>query len=150
MGMLTYCIDRNIRLSDWKNFRDEVVQTSRLTNGTAFNTMASIKTERVAQSVVTQLSHNDVVELLTLEWESLPSALRMMISQLCNVGNFSGNVRKNVQRLDRNLNGKLLKDKEKFEHSTNVRVENASGARYVKRTISGSEAGARKKYQLLK
>jgi hypothetical protein len=147
---LKYCFDRNIRLSDWVKYKDEEVQNKRVTGGSAFNSMANIKTEKIAQQVVTQLSHDAVVDLLVLEWEELPGALRMCISQRCNEANVSGNVRKNIQRLNQKLNGKLLKEKEAFEASTNVRVEGPNGVKYVKKVISGSEAGARKKYQLLK
>jgi hypothetical protein len=150
MLLITFLLDRGIRLSEWRKYEAEVAQLTRVTAGTTFNTSIHAKTEKQAQAIVTQLSHDDVVELVANEWGKIEGVLRMAISQKCNEANVSGNVRKNIQRLDRRLNGKLLRAKEEFVIKTRTRVEGPNGVRYVERGISRSEVGARQKYQLLK
>jgi hypothetical protein len=149
MSLMIYLLERNIRLSEWENYTDEGIQATRGVSGTTFATMSASKSDKMANHVVSQLSHDKVVQLVASEWEKLPSVMRLLISDKCHNANCSGNARKGIQRLDKLLGGRLL-TQEKFELKSRVRVESESGARYVDRRISGSEAGARKKYQLLK
>lgn len=104
----------------------------------------SVNAEKVAKQIFAQLSHIETVNLVAKEFERYPADLRLMLRTLCNTGNCSGNVRKNVQRLNELMGGKLLREDE--GRTFNVRKEGKDGAFYKKVKINEAVAGAKRKY----
>lgn len=105
--------------------------------------------DKMARLIFSQLSHDKVVPLLAREFNELPARVRLELRDLCNGGNASGNVRKNVQRLDNLMGGKLLKDKDQNLYQQ-VRVETIDGAHYKRQVVNPAVAGAHRKYQKVK
>lgn len=134
-GLLTFKLLRNnVPLSQWKTFKPE----ERYSYGGANNA------EKVAKQIFAQLSHIETVNLVAKEFERYPSDLRLILRTLCNTGNCSGNVRKNIQRLNELMGGKLLREDE--GRTFNVRKESKDGAFYKKVKVNEAVAGAKRKY----
>ena len=124
---------RNVPLCRWESFVD-----SGMFYGQSKNP------DKTARLIFGQLSHEAVVRLLAREFNELPPQVRLALRDLCNTGNASGNVRKNVQRLNDMLDGKLLADKRAL--TFNERVETLDGVRFRRRVVNPAVAGATRKY----
>lgn len=138
MSLVLQMLAFNVPLSQWRSYEPR-------TSGAGF--FSSKNTDKIAQSVFSQLSHESAVELVAKEFDSLPAAVRLQLRTLCNAGNGSGNVRKGVQRLDRLMGGKLLREEE-FRQRMNVRVEGLD-AKYKSKVVNPAVAGATRKYGIL-
>ena len=102
-------------------------------------------TRKIAQIILKQCGHADVVELIAREFSSFPDALRLDFRTLANDQSASsGNVRKGLQRLNDRLGGKLVR--EDIQQSFNVRVETVDGVTYRRKRVDGAVAGAKRKY----
>jgi len=139
-ALLFNLVSLNVPLSHWRQYAN----SDQRSGGVGFS-LAGKKSEKIAQSVITQLSHNETVSLVALAWDFMPANVRMLISTLASQANCSGNVRKNLQSLNEMLSGKLLK--QEFERTYRVRVEGADGARFVQKKVNEAVAGAKRKYQ---
>ncbi len=138
LSMTMHLLHFNRPLHTWKE------QGELTTAGAGFSSRSS-DARKVAQSILSQLSHPLVVDLLAQDYDRLPSAVRVMFNDLCNMGNASGNVRKNIQRLDRLLKGKILRQVHDGQF-INERVETRVGVVYKKRRVNEAEAAAQRKY----
>jgi hypothetical protein len=102
-------------------------------------------TRKIAQLILKQCGHADVIELVAREFNSFPDALRLDFRTLANDQNAaSGNVRKGLQRLNERLGGKLAR--EETHRSINVRVETVDGVSYRRKRVDEAVAGAKRKY----
>jgi hypothetical protein len=135
MSVLMQMIAVNARLCDWETF----VSDGR-------GTWSSKQPEKIAKAIFSQLSHVKVMELVVREYDGLAAQIRMELRELCNTGNASGNVRKNVQVLNDRLQGRLLAE-EKFTRYSNIRKERQTGVSYERKAINEAVAGAKRKYQ---
>ena len=136
MSMALEMLAFNVPLSQWRSYIPRE-------SGAGF--FSSKNTDKVAQSIFTQLSHESAVELVAREFDSFPADLRLRLRTLCNAGNGSGNVRKGVQRLDRLMGGKLLREEtfaERFQQKTR------DG--WKSRVVNPAVAGATRKYGIIK
>jgi hypothetical protein len=129
----------NVPLSQWEQYQPR-------NYGAGF--FSSKNTDKAAKLIFSQLSHDKAVALVAKEFELLPPDLRMRLRTLCNEGNGSGNVRKGIQRLDKLLDGKLMRE-EAFRQKMNIRVEGVE-ARFRSKTVNPAIAGATRKYGILK
>ena len=127
----------NVPLSQWRKFEAE----GRC--GTVWH--GGKNTDKTAAAIFAQLSHEDAVALVAREFNSYPSDLRLTLRTLCNAGNGSGNVRKGVQRLDRLMGGKLLRDDKHVEH---FQTKTRGGWR--SKAVNPAVAGATRKYGIVK
>lgn len=109
-------------------------------------TWSSKQPEKMARLIFSQLSHPKVVDLVVAEYGHLDAQVRLELRELCNTGNASGNVRKNVQVLNQRLGGKLLAE-EKHVQFTNLRKEGLNGVTYERKAVNEAVAGAKRKYQ---
>lgn len=135
--VLLRMLHRNVALSQWESFIDGA-------DGAGF--FAGGKNpSKTAQAIFTQLSHEKVVQLLVVEYDGLPEQVKLEFRDLCARGNASGNVRKNVQRLNDLLGGKLLRSQAFVAH-VNTRVEGIDGAGYKRKAVNPAIAGATRKY----
>lgn len=127
----------NVPLSQWRQFEAD---------GRAGTSWHSGKnTNKTAQAIFSQLSHDDAVALVAREFDSYPADLRIILRTLCNAGNGSGNVRKGVQRLDRLMSGRLLRDE---THVERFQVKKRDGWKSV--SVNPAVAGATRKYGIVK
>lgn len=158
MSLIITMIDQNASLSTWKKFSVEkglppiTRGQSTLRSGTTGFGMSYKDPRKYAKVIMPALSHPDAVELVALEWEALPSALRIELGSLANdCQSYSGTVKKNITRLDKQLGGKLLRETQGSGVKISERVEKHGEDKATRRskTISGSEAGARRKYGIL-
>lgn len=102
-------------------------------------------TRKIAQIILKQCGHADVVELVAREFNYFPDSLRLDFRTLASNQNAaSGNVRKGLQRLNEKLGGKLLR--EETQAYMNVRVETVDGVKYRKQRVDSAVAGAKRKY----
>lgn len=85
MSMVLEMLAFNVPLSQWRTY---VPRKS----GAGF--FGSKNTDKVAQSIFSQLSHESAIELVAKEFDTFPADLRLRLRTLCNAGNGSGNVRK--------------------------------------------------------
>ena len=135
MSIILRMIGCNARLADWENFPEE-----------GRGSWSVKQPEKAAKILFAQLSHPKVVDLVVAEYDALPPQVRLELRELCNTGNASGNVRKNVQLLNQRLGGRLLAE-EKFTRTVNVRRETIDGVRYDRKAVNEAVAAARRKYQ---
>jgi hypothetical protein len=126
----------NVPLSQWRTF-------DRPHQGAGF--FDERKLDKTAQDIYRQLSHDEAVTLVAKEFESLPPTLRLLLRDLCNKGNASGNVRKGVQRLDRLMHGKLLREE---THEQIFQAKTRDG--WKSKTVNPAVAGATRKYGIVK
>ncbi len=127
----------NVPLSQWRSFD---------ANGrprTAFH--IGKNTDKVAQAIFSQLSHDEAVSLIAKEFDGFPADLRLRLRTLCNDGNGSGNVRKGVQRLDRLMSGRLLKKDAHVEH---FQAKTRDG--WKTKVVNPAVAGATRKYGIVR
>lgn len=127
----------NVPLSKWRKFEAEGRA------GTVWH--GGKNTDKTAAAIFAQLSHEEAVALVAREFDSYPSDLRMILRTLCNAGNGSGNVRKGVQRLDRLMGGKLLREE---THIERFQAKTRDGWR--SKTVNPAVAGATRKYGIVK
>lgn len=127
----------NVPLSQWRAFEADRQA------GAGF--FSSKNTDKIAQSIFSQLSHDAAVELVAREFEGYPADLRLILRTLCNAGNGSGNVRKGVQRLDRLMGGKLLREE---THAERFQAKTRDGWR--SKVVNPAVAGATRKYGIVK
>ncbi len=102
------------------------------------------KLEKMAQTIVSSLSHQKAVELVARDFHLMPEVLRIQVRTLCHNDNMSGNVRKGVLRLNALMKGELLKKETSVR--VNERVEGRDGAFYKQRNVNPAVAGAAQKY----
>ena len=127
----------NVPLSQWRDFE----ASGR--SGTVWN--GGKNTDKTAAAIFAQLSHDETVALVTREFDSYPADLRLSLRTLCNTGSGSGNVRKGVQRLDRLMGGKLLREE---KHEEYYRSQTADG--WQSKRVNPAVAGATRKYGVVK
>lgn len=127
----------NVPLSQWRKFEAEKRE------GTGWH--GGKNTDKTAAAIFAQLSHDEAVALVAREFESYPADLRLVLRSLCNNSNGSGNVRKGVQRLDRLMGGKLLREEKHTEH---FQVQTRDGWR--SKRVDPAVAGATRKYGIVK
>lgn len=139
MNLVLQMLAFNVPLSQWRTFEPR-------TNGAGF--FRSKNTDKIAQAIFSQLSHESSVELVAKEFDSFPADLRLQLRTLCNSRNCSGNVSKGVTRLDRLMNGRLLREEE-FKQRVNVRVEGLD-VHYRSKVVNPAVAGATRKYGIVK
>ena len=135
MSLMFQMIAVNARLSDWESFKQD-----------GRSSWSPKQPEKLAREIFSQLSHPKVVELVVAEYEDMPPQVRLELRELCNRGNASGNVRKNVQVLDQRLKGRLLAS-EKHVQFTSVRKERHNGVGYERHEVNPAIAGAKRKYR---
>jgi hypothetical protein len=127
----------NVPLAQWRKFEAEGRA------GTVWH--RGKNTDKTAAAIFAQLSHEEAVALVAREFDSYAADLRLCLRTLCNAGNGSGNVRKGVQRLDRLMGGKLLREEEHTEH---FQVKTRDGWKTTK--VNPAVAGATRKYGIVK
>lgn len=137
-GIVLRMIHRNVPLSQWETFVDG-------SDGKGFSS-AGKNPGKTAGIIYSQMSHEATVRLLAKEYESLPEQVKVEFRELCNSGNGSGNVRKNVQKLNTLLGGKLISSKQEIVF--NERVETIDGVSYRRKKVNPAVAGAIRKYAL--
>jgi hypothetical protein len=142
MSVLMQLLGRNKPLHSWETFEEPIKTTS----GSGFSWALEKNPEKTARSIFSQLSHEAVVRLVANEFEQLPAQVRLELRDMCNTGNASGNVRKNVQRLNALLDGKLLREGTHDKRTVNTRIENLDGAFYKQTSVNEAEAAAQRKY----
>ena len=98
-----------------------------------------------ATTTLTRAGHDDAVELVAREFDIYSADLRLILRTLCNTGNGSGNVRKGVQRLDRLMGGKLLREE---THAERFQAKTRDGWR--SKVVNPAVAGATRKYGIVK
>lgn len=136
MSIVLDMLALNVPLARWHEFEE---------NGRAGTVWYGGKTnDNLARAIFRQLSHDDAVEIVAREFNSFPHDLRLLLRTLCNEGNGSGNVRKGVQRLDRLLGGKLLREQQHMEHFQQL---TRKGYRAV--VVNPAVAGATRKYGIV-
>lgn len=141
MTTTLHMIALNVPLSKWRAFEDEIASGKRA----AGSFHGGKNTEKAAQAVFSSLSHDEAVALVAREFDSYPADMRLILRTLCNDGNASGNVRKGVQRLDRLMGGKLLRED---KHEQRMQVLTRDGWR--SKRVDAAVAGATRKYGTLK
>lgn len=127
----------NVPLSQWRKFEAEGRA------GTGWH--VGKNTDKTAAAIFAQLSHEETVALVAREFYNYPSDLRLILRTLCNAGNGSGNVRKGVQRLDRLMGGKLLREE---AHVERFQAKTRDGWR--SKNVNPAVAGATRKYGIVK
>lgn len=127
----------NVPLSQWRKFAAED------RSGTEWH--GGKNTDKTAAAIFAQLSHEETVALVAREFDSYPADLRLILRTLCNAGNGSGNVRKGVQRLDRLMGGRLLREE---SHAELFRARTREGWR--SKVVNPAVAGATRKYGIVK
>ena len=127
----------NVPLSQWRTFEEEG------RTGTVWH--SGKNTDKTAAAIFAQLSHDDAIALVAREFDSYPADLRLVLRSLCNIGNGSGNVRKGVQRLDRLMGGKLLREE---AHTERFQAKTRDGWR--SKVVNPAVAGATRKYGIVK
>ena len=127
----------NVPLSQWRKFEAEGRACTGWHGGK--------NTDKTAASIFAQLSHEDAVMLVAREFDSYPADLRLILRTLCNAGNGSGNVRKGVQRLDRLMGGKLLREE---THTERFQAKTRDGWR--SKVVNPAVSGATRKYGIVK
>lgn len=137
MSLVLQMLALNVPLSQWRKFQESGRAT------TAFH--YGKNTDKVAQAIFSQLSHDQAVDLVAREFNGFPSDLRLVLRTLCNAGNGSGNVRKGVQRLDRLMGGQLLREE---QHVERFQVKTLNGWR--SKAVNPAVAGATRKYGVVK
>lgn len=138
MSIVMQMLAVNEPLCNWRKFKPEGRFTYR----------AKEDTRKMAQMILKQCSHSEVVELVAKEFNGFPERLRIDFRTLASSENAaSGNVRKGLQRLNEKLGGKLLS--EKNERVVNTRVESVDGVSYKRKRINESVAGAKRKYGII-
>lgn len=137
MTVVLQMLALNVPLSQWQKF----VADGRSTTAWHFGK----NTDKVARAIYSQLSHDAAVDLVSREFESFPADLRLVLRTLCNKGDGSGNVRKGVQRLDRLMGGKLLREEKHVEH---FQAKTRDG--WKSKAVNPAVAGATRKYGIVK
>lgn len=127
----------NVPLSQWKQFVRDGRESTGWHRGK--------NTDKTAAAIFAQLSHEETVALVAKEFYLYPADLRLVLRTLCNAGNGSGNVRKGVQRLDRLMNGNLLREE---EHVEVFQKKTRDGWR--SKAVNPAVAGATKKYGIIR
>ena len=138
MSMVMAMIRANVPLHQWRTF-DGAGRTVRIQKEDS---------RKIAQSILSQCSHAELVELVSREFAQLPERIRIDFRTLAsNSGACTGNVRKGVQRLNDKLGGQLLR--EENNRVFNRRMETATGASYRQVRVNEAIAGAKRKFGLL-
>lgn len=140
-------INRNVPLHTWRDY--EKVQRAAVSNG-VYRYAREKNPEKTAKEIYAQMSHPETISLVAKEWEELPTQVRQQLGFLCNDGNATGNVRKNVQRLNELLGGKLLRVNQTHQQVVNERVESVDGVVFRRRKVNEAQAAAQRKYAALK
>jgi hypothetical protein len=104
--ILMQMLRANVPLHTWRTFVPDDESRAGLFVG-SFQTK---KVDEQAASIVRALSHDAVVTLVAQEWEELPQLIRTRVTQTANARREDGsnNVSKGIDRLNKQLGGKLL------------------------------------------
>lgn len=136
MSIVLAMLRSNTPLCKWKTFDPDRMPSSSLRKDNS---------RKIAQQILNQCGHNDVVELVAREFDSFPDFLRIDFRTLaCNNEAASGNVRKGIQRLNERMGGKLLR--QETAQVFNKRVETRDGVGYRQIKVNEAVAGAKRKY----
>lgn len=138
MSIVLKMLHLNYPLANWREFTERAA-------GCGF--AIGKNPEKTARAIFNQMSHENVVELMATEYEKLPDQVKLEFRELCSRPEASGNVRKNVQRLNKRLNGKLLR--EEYAQTANIRKETHDGVKYVTKKVNPAVAGAKRKYGIV-
>ncbi|MGY6272724.1 hypothetical protein ACXIUT_23845 [Achromobacter denitrificans] len=140
MSVLLQMIQVNAPLHTWREFKQE---------SRAQIWISKENSRKIAQIIMKQCGHADVINLVVSEFDTFPDTLRRDFSDLANSqGASSGNVRKGLQRINERLQGRLLRENQ--ETYFNQRVESIDGVRYKRVRVDPARAGAMRKYGTLK
>lgn len=123
----------NVPLSQWRDF-EAGTRTRTSFHGGKNN-------RNTALAIFNQLSHPETVLLVAREFDLYSADVRLQLRTLCNDANCTGNVRKGVQKLDRLMGGKLLRE-EKFVEQHRVMGQHG----WTSRSVNPAVAGATRKY----
>jgi hypothetical protein len=132
MDKLLSMLRFNVPLSQHASF-------DRTTHGAGFG--SSLNSDNMAATIFRQLSHPDAVRLVGTEFEKLPPVVRLLVRDLCHKGNCSGNVRKGIQALNRQMSGTLLREE---RHAPTFQTMTADG--WKSKPVNPAVAGAMTKY----
>jgi hypothetical protein len=137
MSTVLSMLSLNVPLSQWRKFEADGRKATSWHYGK--------NTDKVAQAIFSQLSHDETVALVARDFAGFASDLRVRLRTLCNDGNATGNVRKGVQKLDRMMNGQLLREVKQVEH---FQAKTRDG--WKSKVVNPAVAGATRKYGILK
>ena len=135
----------NVPLSQWRRFEADQREAGAYGTSHFLGWNGRKNSDKLAQAIFSALSHDDAVALVAREFDEYPADLRLILRTLCNAGNGSGNVRKGVQRLDRLMGGKLLREE---THAERFQAKTRDGWR--SKTVNPAVAGATRKYGIVK
>lgn len=128
-------IEVNEPLHKWKTFKSDGRFTYR----------PKQDSRKIAQIILGQCSHPDVIDLVAKEFNSWPERIRIDFRTLASDHqSASGNVRKGLQRLNKMLKGQLIR--EEFQVTVQKRVETKDGVHYKSVKVNEARAAARRKY----
>lgn len=137
MSLTLTMLRANVPLHKWREF-----DTSKARSAYGYQ---KEDTRKMAQQILSQCSHSDVVELVARDFSQFPERLRIDFRTLASSENScSGNVRKGLQRLNEKLGGKLLKAEQDL--TFNKRTETKDGVFYKKVKVNEAVAAAKRKY----
>ena len=142
MSLLLQMIAGNVPLYRWREYEKSV-------GGSVHYSGWSLKNpENVARIIVNSLSNSEVVELVAREFDSLPSLVRMALTNECNIArgeNRSGNKNKGIGRLNERLGGRVLREID--TRPTERRLESWDGKLVsVDRRLNPAVIGATRAY----
>ncbi len=135
----------NVPLSQWRRFEADQREAGAYGTSHFLGWNGSKNSDKLAQAIFSALSHDEAVALVAREFDGYPADLRLILRTLCNAGNGSGNVRKGVQRLDRLMGGKLLREE---AHAERFQAKTIDGWR--SKVVNPAVAGATRKYGIVK
>ena len=147
MSLVLKMLSLNVPLSQWRKFETQQREAGPYSHeiSTRFSWNGQKGPDKEARSIFNQLSHDEAVALVAREFDSFPADLRLILRSLCNEGNGSGNVRKGVQRLDRLMGGKLLREEQHVEH-----FQSKTRDGWKSKAVNPAVAGATRKYGIIK
>jgi hypothetical protein len=151
MSLLLGMIAKNIPLHTWREVKGRLDQGDEAFSESFWMWIGEKEAHNIARKIVGGLSHSEVVDLVTIEFNSLPSRIRVPLLHECNaaMGTRSGNKTKGISRLDKNLGGKVLRREVNLSEENVERVfkTGPDGERTVTyRKINEAEVGASRKY----
>ncbi len=105
MSLMLKLISLNVPLYKWRDFAPEG------SRGYLLSSLGDKHLDRIASTIISGLSHDEVIELVRREWDGLPPVVRMRVTQLANERYqrpSSNNQRKGIMKLDELLGGRIL------------------------------------------
>lgn len=139
MSIALQMVQANVPLCRWRSFD---------LDSRSNPCQAKHDSRKIAGTIVKQLGHPEVVDLIAKEFSLFPEQLRIDFRTLANdQQSCSGNVRKGLHRLNDRLLGQLMRQDD--SRTFNKRVETRDGVIYRRQRINESVAGAKRKYQIV-